>query len=144
MKNLSISLAALVLVAIPWAGHTHCQIPCGIYGDDARFTELLEHVTTVRKSIVKIKELSADGKDKNQLVRWVLNKEAHADKISDIAHKYFLAQRIKEGSDNYVEKLKALHKIIVYSMKAKQSLDTVNVDTLEQTIKAFHKLYHKH
>ena len=144
MKRFGLLVAAALMVATPHIGQSHCQIPCGIYGDDARFVELYEHVKTIRKSIVKIKELSK-GEDKNQLVRWVLNKEVHADKVSDIAHKYFLAQRIKEGSTHYVDNLKSLHKIVVYAMKTKQSLDTANVDKLEAAIKALQEKYgHKH
>ena len=121
----------------------HCQIPCGIYGDDARFTSMLEDVDTLRKSVDEINKLSAqEDPNYNQLVRWVMNKETHADYISKDVHEYFLAQRIKEGEDKYEEKLVALHRIIVLSMQVKQTTSLEKVDALETAIRTFHDLYH--
>ena len=86
-----ITLAALALQA-----QAHCQIPCGIYDDAARLTLMKEHVTTIEKSMNEIARLTAASpKDPNQLVRWVNNKEVHADKLTEIVTCYFLAQRIK-------------------------------------------------
>ena len=60
--------------------YAHCQIPCGIYNDEVRFTLMQEHVTTIEKSMKLIVELSEDPKENaNQLVRWTVNKEEHAD-----------------------------------------------------------------
>ena len=33
--------------------------------------------------------------DYNQLVRWIMNKEEHANKIQEIVTQYFMTQRIK-------------------------------------------------
>ena len=44
----------LVLVAGAPVAQSHCQIPCGIYGDDARFEELAEHIRTIEKSMAQI------------------------------------------------------------------------------------------
>ncbi len=124
--------------------NAHCQIPCGIYDDDIRFKSLLEDVATLRKSVSQIIELSASNKiNNNQIVRWVINKEKHADHISDTIQKYFLAQRIKTTHDNYREKLVISHKIIVLSMKVKQSSDLKIIDELELAITNFHNLYYK-
>lgn len=136
-----LSLFSFFLIGIQ-SLHAHCQIPCGIYGDDTRFVLLLENVTTIKKSIAQIKEEGKKG-NHNQVVRWVNNKEHHADEIKTIACEYFLAQRIKEGQPKYEEKLKLLHAIIVYSMKCKQSLDEKNAATLEKKIKDFQKIYSK-
>ena len=146
MNILKRTLIALACIGFFGNAGAHCQIPCGIYDDDARLKEMVEHVTTIRKSVKTIIELNA-AKDKNanQLVRWVNNKEAHADKISDLVLKYFLAQRIKKGQEHYAEELSLLHDIIVFSMKAKQTTDAKVVDSLEKAVKAFGKLYsHKH
>ena len=124
----------------------HCQIPCGIYGDDARFTAMLEDAATLRKSITQIETLSKEKTpNHNQLARWIANKDAHAQKIQQTVLDYFLAQRIKEGQPHYDQKLAHLHKIIVLAMKAKQTTDVAHVDALEAEIKAFQTLYrHKH
>jgi len=77
----------------------HCEIPCGIYGDEARFTGMAEDISTVEKSMNQINDLSKDTKANiNQLVRWIENKDVHADKISNVVTQYFLKQRIKPVS----------------------------------------------
>jgi nickel superoxide dismutase len=113
----------------------HCQIPCGIYNDQMRFEMMEEDVTTITKSMTQIEA----GLDQNQTIRWVMNKEKHADKIIEIACQYFLAQRIKPGMDNYEENLKTLHEIIIYSMKCKQTTDVANTVKLSELI---HSLQH--
>ncbi len=60
--------------------YCHCQIPCGIYDDEARFASISEHITTIEKSMKEIERLSAEAKpNMNQIVRWVNNKDQHAD-----------------------------------------------------------------
>ena len=124
----------------------HCQIPCGIYDDPAQFKILLEHVETLKKSIAEINRLAAEpAPNYNQLVRWVNNKDQHADAIKTLITEYFLAQRIKIDEAQYQEKLQLLHSIIVYAMKTKQSVDAATTEKLETAIKTFEKLYfHQH
>ena len=63
--------------------YSHCQIPCGIYDDYARVKAMLEDSATAEKSAKLIAELAgkSDAQSQNQLVRWVMNKEQHAQKI---------------------------------------------------------------
>ena len=127
----------------------HCQIPCGIYDDAARFALLEEHVTTVEKAMKKIEELSAaQSPNYNQIVRWVGNKEHHADEISEIVTYYFMAQRVKPAEkkseaaySKYLGELTSLHEMVVYSMKAKQTTDPKNVERLRALIKQFKASY---
>ena len=143
LKNLLITFFTTVLAASNLIAH--CQIPCGIYDDDARFVAMKEDVTTLRKSVSSIQEiLSGEEKQTNQLVRWIMNKEAHADRISETVLTYFLAQRIKKGQDHYLDKLEALHAIIVAAMKVKQNDSMEHVDRLEKAILVFEGLYTHH
>lgn len=138
MRNfliLPIILFGLIFVT---NAHSHCQIPCGIYDDEATFSKMLLDVETIRKSINGINDTATNN---NQLVRWVMNKEDHANNIKETAAEYFLAQRIKEDTPKYQEKLVSLHKIIVLSMKAKQQSDLTVADSLEAEIKNFKNLY---
>ena len=59
----------------------HCEIPCGIYDDQMRINLIKEHITTIEKSMIQIMKIEKE-KDhhSNQLVRWIMNKEHHADK----------------------------------------------------------------
>jgi nickel superoxide dismutase len=77
-------------------------------------------------------------------VRWVVNKERHANKIQEAVYQYFMAQRIKPDTDKYVEKLTLLHKILISAMKYKQSTDTGQVKTLRGYLKSFETLYFGH
>jgi nickel superoxide dismutase len=136
---------------------SHCEIPCGIYGDPMRFDMMAEHITTIEKSMKQIHMLSeARDKDYNQLTRWVVNKGAHADKLSDIVTQYFLKQRVKPTAANegsayrkYVKQLTLLHRLMVDSMKCKQTTDLKYVENLRTCLKEFKAVYfgdmaHKH
>ena len=122
----------------------HCQIPCGIYDDQMRIRLMEEHVATIEKSMNQIEAAT----NQNQTVRWVLNKDKHADELSEIVTYYFMAQRIKPGCEDYAVKLSQLHEILVYSMKAKQTTDLANVEKLKELIHHFEHSYmgeeHKH
>ncbi|MFP4548476.1 MAG: superoxide dismutase [Ni] [Fidelibacterota bacterium] len=150
-KVLVISL--ITVLAIPVMLSAHCQIPCGIYDDEVRFKLMREHVETIEKSIKEIDALTKGTlKNENQLVRWVMNKDHHADKLSEIVTYYFMAQRVKPADskdkhayDHYKEQLELLHRILVQSMKAKQNSDLKFVEELNQLIDKFEKAYnHKH
>ena len=140
-------LAAVVVSGSFFATRTfaHCQIPCGIYGDDTRLSLLAEHITTIEKSMKQINELSSEKKqDFNKIVRWVQNKDVHADKISEIVTYYFMAQRVKPAEETdkkaynaYVKKLTLLHKMLVASMKTKQTTDLKYIKQLRELLHDF-------
>ena len=145
-----IALASgLLLAAASPVVLSHCEIPCGIYGDPMRLDLMSEHIDTIEKSIRQIEDLSAAGdKNYNQLVRWVGNKEFHADEFSDIITQYFMKQRIKpaargnsEAYREYVHKLTLLHQMMVASMKAKQTTDLEHVETMRSLLSEFRTAY---
>lgn len=141
MKRIfAILLLSVSFLFIASIASAHCEIPCGIYDDKTRITLINEHITTIEKSMHKIQELEK-GDNKNQLIRWVLNKEEHADKLQEIVTQYFMTQRIKTDTPDYNKKLSALHKMLVYSMKCKQTTDLANVELLKKETKNFHDLY---
>ena len=119
---------------------SHCEIPCGIYDDEVRMSLIEEHAATIEKSMNQIVELEKGG-NANQLVRWVTNKEAHANELQHIVTQYFMTQRIKFDTPDYDKKLAALHEMLVYAMKCKQTTDVKNVEMLRQAAEKFHKLY---
>ncbi|MHC4759430.1 MAG: superoxide dismutase [Ni] [Planctomycetota bacterium] len=144
--SVSVLLAAVIFASM---AYSHCQIPCGIYGDQGRFDMLSEHIITIEKSMNTINELSKqDNPDMNQIVRWVQNKDKHADELTDIVTYYFLAQRVKPPQTNegkeyeaYVKKLTSLHQMMVHSMKAKQTTDLQHVEKLRTLLSQFHEVY---
>ncbi len=144
----AVSILAVVAILASIA-YSHCQIPCGIYDDEARFGEIAEHITTIEKSMKEIERLSTEAKpNMNQIVRWVNNKENHADELSEIVTYYFMAQRVKlpaegdsKAQSQYVKQLTLLHRMLVYSMKAKQTTDLANVELLKSSLNEYHKVY---
>ena len=151
-RNIFAFMAIVVffLIASPVV-YPHCQVPCGIYDDNIRFKMIAEHITTIAKSMNKIIQISGEKKpDMNQLVRWVQNKEIHADELSNIITYYFMAQRIKptEKTDakeykNYLTKLTLLHQMLAASMKAKQTTDLSIPKQLTELSESFKKAYYE-
>ena len=149
--NRKLSLGAVLVSAVVFGSlaYSHCQIPCGIYDDEARLGAMAEHITTIEKSMKEIERLSAETKpNMNQIVRWVNNKEQHADELSEIVTYYFMAQRIKVPSESdakayndYIKKLTLLHRMLVHAMKAKQTTDLANVQELRSLLEQFHGVY---
>ena len=136
------SLAVLCVTAS--IAMAHCQVPCGIYGDQLRFEQMLEDEHTISKAQLQVAELSEgeiDPQAVNQIARWVMTKEDHATKIQQTIAAYFMAQRIKPGSDGYTKKLTAAHAVMVAAMKAKQSADPATAKTLETAIFDFYRAY---
>jgi len=124
----------------------HCEIPCGIYDDEARMGLLAEHITTMEKSMKTITDLqNTQPLNYNQLVRWIMNKENHADAFQEIVSQYFMTQRIKTDMNNYNKILTVLHRMLVYAMKCKQTTDLSHIETLRTLLKELQTLYlHKH
>ncbi len=149
MKRVVLFLVALIaLPVLPWA---HCQMPCGIYDDSARYDMLEENITTMEKSMTEITDLSAQGeKNYNQIVRWVITKENMADDFMEIVTQYFMTQRLKPTTadmgqeyDDYITQLKYLHEMLVYAMKCKQTTDMANIQKLKELVSASRELYFK-
>ena len=144
---LALTATFLSPLALPQQAHAHCQVPCGIYGDERVFAELEEHATTVTKAATQIAALAGktDAQSAQQLARWVANKESHAQSVQQIALDYFLAQRIKipEGDNKsaYNKHLSLVHSIIVHAMKVKQNADPAHGEKLAATIAAFKTAY---
>ncbi|MEA2105654.1 MAG: superoxide dismutase [Ni], partial [Bacteroidota bacterium] len=117
MKTKKIILAMITVLSVLALNNrksfAHCEIPCGIYEDTLRIELIKEHITTIEKSMNMIIELSKEeNPNYNQIVRWVVNKDEHAQKLQDIVSQYFMYQRIKPVSpenkemyEKYIERL---------------------------------------
>jgi len=142
-----LTIMILFILIAPLGLLAHCEIPCGIYNDKLRIDLLKEHITTIEKSMTQITELSAQGeKNYNQLVRWVGNKEEHANQFQHIVTQYFMTQRLKtpvagDDKEAYLKKLSLLHEMLVLAMKSKQTTDTENCKKLRETVDSFSSVY---
>ncbi|MEM8945249.1 MAG: superoxide dismutase [Ni] [Planctomycetota bacterium] len=147
MKRLLIA-AVLVFTAFAPMAYlaAHCEVPCGIYDDGARFAELKEDQATIAKAIGQITELAGthDATGHNQLARWVATKEAHATNTQHVIAQYFMTQKIKPDAEHYVDKLTAAHGVLVAAMKCKQSADPAMAEALSAAITKFETAYVGH
>ncbi|MBD3413805.1 MAG: superoxide dismutase [Candidatus Aminicenantes bacterium] len=161
-KTFLIVLCLVFLFSLKISVFSHCEIPCGIYNDEMRFELIMEHIQTIEKAIHEITHLSEsrwkvyklsespDPVNFNQMVRWITNKEKHAEEIQHIISQYFLTQRIKLNQDSggldsekYTHQLALCHQILIYAMKCKQSLDLSYVEELKKSAAEFKKSYFK-
>jgi nickel superoxide dismutase len=140
-------LTATVMIAatlVPMAFlAAHCEVPCGIYDDHARFDEMLEDQATIAKAIKSVHDLSddPDPNNINQMARWISTKESHATNTQHIIAQYFMTQRIKADGKNYVDQLTTAHAVMVAAMKCKQSAEPATAEALKKAITAFHEAY---
>ncbi|MEM6458642.1 MAG: superoxide dismutase [Ni] [Planctomycetota bacterium] len=139
---------ALVVWLTPQPAAAHCQVPCGIFGDAMKFQEFAQHIDTIEKAMREVRGLEGESgaEAQQKMVRWIVTKEDHAEKIMDDVQAYFLAQRIKLPSDEsqheaYLAKLAALHAVTIHAMKCKQTLEQANVDALRASLAEFRGLY---
>ena len=146
-KQMNLALSAVILMGsiMMLSNHVnaHCQIPCGIYDDHARVQTLLEDAVTVEKSAKLINELAgkSDAKSQNQIVRWVMNKENHAQKIISTISDYFLTQRVNPTQKDYADRLIKHHAVILAAMKAKQNSDVKYAQVLKEKIETLLPFY---
>lgn len=142
------AVLATLLISLPASVQAHCQIPCGIYDDNARVVSMLEDVATIQKAVAQIANLAGktDAQSQNQLVRWVVNKEQHAQRIIATISDYFLTQRVKASQADYAERLRKHHAVIVAAMRAKQNAGAKMAAELKTAVQALEPYYpgHKH
>lgn len=144
-------VALSCMLAACWtpALKAHCEIPCGIYNDELRIELIREHIQTIEKSTNQIVELSKSTPvNYNQLVRWIHNKEEHADQLQEIVSQYFMTQRVKPADakdaaayEKSVEQITLLHAMLVEAMKAKQTTDPGPVENLKTLTGKFYEAY---
>jgi nickel superoxide dismutase len=156
MSTLTRSLFITLLLACSFIAGSgdafaHCQMPCGIYDDDARIHHMREDAVTIRKAMAEMRRQHAAGtlEGFNQAARWVTVKETHAQSIQDIASSYFLTQRVKaapageSGHATYLAQLQGFHEVLVTAMKCKQQVDPAACDALDAAIDAVAPWYAK-
>ena len=146
-NNLFTALAIFGLVfTLSNTSYAHCQIPCGIYDDHARIKQMLEDSENIIKATKSIADLSGkvDAQSQNQMIRWVTNKEKHAQNVISTISDYFFTQRVKSSQKDYVERLKKHHAVIVAAMKAKQNADEKHAVSLRKSIEALAQYYPDH
>jgi nickel superoxide dismutase len=154
MTIVAVAALGVAMVTIPGSQKVsgHCQVPCGIYDDEARIKSMLEDTETITKAINELGKLveSHSVQDVNQAVRWINTKEDHAAHIIEVVSLYFLTQKVagvESGADGYEEYLKKLsdhHAVMRAAMKTKQTVDPKAAEALRAAIMKLSEHYHSH
>ncbi len=134
-------ISSLVFLQAPL--FPHCQMPCGIYHDDMVFDQVDQYVETMFKGYTVLKENKfATLKEKNEFVRWVIEKENASNEVASLITTYFLQQKIKPDEDDTVKRLTSAHKLLVLAMLIKQNSDHKYVDEFADTWEKFKAMFH--
>lgn len=153
-RTVTLAVLSLLVPGLELDARAHCQVPCGIYDDQARVQMMREDLVTITKAVGEIQALAAkkDAQSAHQLVRWVMTKEQHAERIIRTISDYFLAQKIKpvdavEGKNQaeraaYLEMLASHHAVLVAAMKCKQSSAMAEVRTLSKLLDGIGGYWH--
>lgn len=148
LEKIRLLAISMMMLGLTSQAQAHCQVPCGIYDDHARVKTMLEDTATAEKAVAVMTDLvgKTDIQSQNQMVRWVMNKEKHAQNVIDTISDYFLTQRVKSSQEDYQERLVKHHAVIVAAMKVKQKADHTSVQVLHDAIMALAPYYpeHKH
>lgn len=141
-------IAVAFVIAATMQSFGHCEVPCGIYDDQARVKMMYEQINTIVTSMTQINKLSQEGKPNyNQLVRWITTKDDHANQLQDIITQYFMTQRLiptsKEDKnyDKYIRELTLMHELLVKAMKCKQTTDLSIPEGMQKTLHDFQHSY---
>ncbi|MEC7840079.1 MAG: superoxide dismutase [Ni] [Chlamydiota bacterium] len=141
MKNIfQVGLASLLLTS--GGLNAHCQMPCGIYHDDMVIDQIDQYAETMYKAVSELNSnLFNSPKDKNQFVRWVLEKEKESDVATKLITEYFLQQKVKPDEDGTENKVLALHKVLFLIVKIKQNTEKKYVLEFMNEWKKFKEMY---
>ncbi|CRX38152.1 superoxide dismutase [Ni] [Estrella lausannensis] len=143
MKKLIIATAAF-LIATAGGLHGHCQMPCGIYHDDMVYDLIDQYVETMHKAISELKMIKFDTvQDKNQFIRWIMQKEKMSDDVSDLIMKYFLQQKIKPDEQDTAEKVVSAHKLLFLAVCMKQVPELKTLYEFMEEWKKFKHMFHR-
>lgn len=136
-----LALSALTMTSSLQA---HCQMPCGIYHDDMVYDQIDQFVETVYKGMSIINENKiGTPKEKNEMVRWVVQKEKCCNEAADMITTYFLQQKIKPGEDDTVKRLVSAHKLLFLMVAIKQNTDLDYVKQFNEEWERFKLMFHR-
>lgn len=140
-----IFLVAFLSLIIKGAGlQAHCQMPCGIYHDDMVYDQIDQFVETAYKGIAIMNQnKGVTPKDKNEFIRWVIQKEKCCDETADLITTYFLQQKIKPDEPETIKRLTLAHKLLFGIVAIKQNSDLDFVRSFNNDWEQFKLMFHR-
>lgn len=122
---------------------SHCQMPCGIYHDQMVFDQVDQYVETMFKGMTILSDSKFETtRERNEFVRWVIQKEKASDEMAELFTTYFLQQKIKSGEENTAKRLASAHQLMFLMMQIKQSVDRKLVENFADEWEKFKLMFH--
>lgn len=144
MRNFLFAGITFLGLSVSPALNAHCQMPCGIYHDDMVFDQIDQYVETMYKGITVMNDSKfASVKDKNEFVRWVIEKENASNEAAHLILTYFLQQKIKPGEEDTVKRITSAHKLLFLIVQIKQTTDVEIVEDFSKEWEAFKLFFHR-
>lgn len=136
-------IASFAVLAYSGSLSAHCQMPCGIYHDDMVFDQVDQYIETMYKCMSILNEnKSASVREKNEFIRWVLQKEKASDEAAGIITTFFLQQKIKPGEDDTIKRITSAHKLLFLLVSIKQNVDLKFVEDFGDEWEKFKLMFH--
>lgn len=144
MKKIKFAVALLALAFCRADLNAHCQMPCGIYHDDMVYDQIDQYVETMYKGVSVLKNSKfSDVRERNEFVRWVLQKEKASDDVAMLLTQYFLQQKIKAGEPDTAKRLVAVHNLLFDLVCIKQNADLKFVEDFSTEWEKFKLMFHR-
>lgn len=145
-KIVSLTAATLLFGQMALTGPltAHCQLPCGVYHDDLVFDQIDQYIETMYKGVTVITDSKfATVADRNETIRWVLQKDKASDEAAHTIMTYFLQQKIKPGEADTEKKVISAHKLLFLLVKIKQNVDRSIVLEFSKEWDTFKGMFHR-
>lgn len=143
MKKFTLLISAYAFVSSPISLYGHCQMPCGVYHDEMVFDQIDQYVETMFKGLTVMKDSNFETpKERNEFIRWVMNKENMSNEVADTFLTYFMQQKIKPGEEDTPKRLESIHKMLFLLVQIKQNVDRQMIDTFLDEWEKFKLMFH--
>lgn len=144
MKTFFLTIGIMGCFHFPADLSAHCQMPCGIYHDDMVYDQVDQYAETMYKGIAVMNDGKFQtSKERNEFVRWAMQKEAASDETASLLTKYFLQQKIKPGEPDTAKRLESLHKLLFLLVAIKQNVDLEFVKEFSEEWDRFKLMFHR-
>jgi nickel superoxide dismutase len=144
MKTLFLTIGIAGSLYLTPSLNAHCQMPCGIYHDDMVYDQIDQYTETMYKGVaVMLDSKFESAKERNEFVRWTMQKESASDEAASILTKYFLQQKIKPGESDTAKRIESVHKLLFLLVAIKQNVDLTFVKEFTEEWEKFKLMFHR-
>ncbi len=136
-------LTAVLLGSNPSTLTAHCQMPCGIYHDAMIYDLIDQYAETMAKAVTVMNQSKFETvREKNEFVRWVMEKEKESNDTSQLITSFFLQQKIKSGEADTQKRTESAHKLLCLIVAIKQNADIKIVESFTEEWEKFKLMFH--